>query len=592
LLLSYSFYGFENNDPNIPKGIYTVNINGYQAQVIPDVMNKINVAQFDGHILKNVTMNADSFPNFTGYPKHLQYYSAEGAIFCNMDTDPDLEIVFNLGYTTNALKKDGSNVPGWPKTVSPYALQCAPAFGDIDGDGQGEVVATSSGLTSGGYIYAYHKDGTAVTGFPITHGYTTRTPVLADLNNDGKMEIVVSLRSPASIYVYKGDGTVMTGWPKPIGSVPASSSAVGDINGDGQPEVIAEAYYGIYAWKANGDSLTGFPYILPGSNTLSYSSPVLADLNNDGKREIIFGTHILSGGGNVFVLKYDGTLMTGWPQPASSWIYGPPAVGYIDGDNQLDIAIGDQILSASPMDWLWGWKSNGTALTGFPVGPLNAINDQALLGDINNDNTTELIIDDNTTDVQGYGKYLCYKGDGSPLSGWPIITTGTSFFNTPLIFDIDHNAILDIMGQGIESISSNPYTNIYLWNTGYTFAANKIQIPMWQYNSRHNGVYGDNDLLGISPVSGNIPDAFKLRQNFPNPFNPSTMISFDVPKTSHVKLTVCDIIGREVETLLDEVKSAGSYNVSWNATRYSSGVYFYKLETPDHFETKKMVLVK
>jgi predicted membrane channel-forming protein YqfA (hemolysin III family) len=47
-----------------------------------------------------------------------------------------------------------------------------------------------------------------------------------------------------------------------------------------------------------------------------------------------------------------------------------------------------------------------------------------------------------------------------------------------------------------------------------------------------------------------------------------------------------------VETLLDEVKSAGSYNVSWNATRYSSGVYFYKLETPDHFETKKMVLVK
>jgi hypothetical protein len=115
---------------------------------------------------------------------------------------------------------------------------------------------------------------------------------------------------------------------------------------------------------------------------------------------------------------------------------------------------------------------------------------------------------------------------------------------------------------------------------------------MWQYNSRHNGVYGDNDLLGISPVSRNVPDAFKLRQNFPNPFNPSTMISFDVPKTSHVKLTVFDMIGRELETIVNEVKSAGSYNVTWNANRYSSGVYFCRLETDSYTGVIKMAFVK
>jgi hypothetical protein len=594
LLVSYLFYGFGNNDPNIPKGIYTMSINGSQVQVIPDVMNKINVAQFDGHTFKNVTMNADSFPNFTGYPVHLQYYSSEGgAVFCNMDSDSDLEIVFDMGHTVYALKKDGSSVTGWPKTISGY-FRSAPAFGDIDGDGQGEVVATSDNLSGNGYIYAYKKDGSTVPGFPVNSGYSFRTPVLGDVNNDGKMEIIVNktIGSAGQIWIYKGDGTVLSGWPKPVSSYPSSSCAVGDIDGDNQPEIIAESYTAIYAWKANGDSLAGFPYFLPGSNTLSYSSPVLADLDNDGKREIIFGTHILSGGGSVFVLKYDGTVMTGWPQSTSSWVYGPPAVGYIDSDNQLDIAVGDQILSANPTDFVYAWKKDGTPLSGFPTGPFNAVNDQILLGDINNDNVQELIFDDNSTDAQGHGKYLCYQGNGLPLSGWPIITTGTTFFNTPCIFDIDHNSILDITGQAIENISTNPYTNVYLWNTGYAFVATNIQIPMWQYNSRHNGVYGDNDLLGVSPIIGSIPDKFNLHQNFPNPFNPATVISYDVPKTSHVKLIVYDMLGRELETLVNEVKPAGSYNVSWNANRYSSGVYFCRLETDSYTGIIKMAFVK
>ena len=66
--------------------------------------------------------------------------------------DEAYEIVMNSGYNILALNLDGTNVPGWPKTLSPYAADCAPAFGDIDGDGFGEVVVTTHGLTSGGYI--------------------------------------------------------------------------------------------------------------------------------------------------------------------------------------------------------------------------------------------------------------------------------------------------------------------------------------------------------------------------------------------------------------------------------------------------------
>ena len=81
-------------------------------------------------------------------------------------------------------------------------------------------------------------------------------------------------------------------------------------------------------------------------------------------------------------------------------------------------------------------------------------------------------------------------------------------------------------------------------------------------------------------------------QNYPNPFNPSTNIKFELPKTGNVKLVIYDVLGREVETLLNEKLNAGSYEAVWNADKYSSGVYFYKLETGDFTQTKKMILMK
>jgi hypothetical protein len=100
------------------------------------------------------------------------------------------------------------------------------------------------------------------------------------------------------------------------------------------------------------------------------------------------------------------------------------------------------------------------------------------------------------------------------------------------------------------------------------------------------------DPVGINPVNNNIPAAFELKQNFPNPFNPNTYISFLVPENGDVKIEVFDASGRKTTELLNEYKNAGSYRIEFNASGISSGVYFYKMTSGSFVSTKKMILIK
>jgi len=116
-----------------------------------------------------------------------------------------------------------------------------------------------------------------------------------------------------------------------------------------------------------------------------------------------------------------------------------------------------------------------------------------------------------------------------------------------------------------------------------------------QYNYRIKQIDFDGNMtyynLAETVVFG-APDRFELSQNYPNPFNPNTTISFSIPQKSDVSVKIYDILGNEVTTLVNETREAGRYNVNFNASNYSSGVYFYTIKAGNFNETKKMTLLK
>jgi len=117
-------------------------------------------------------------------------------------------------------------------------------------------------------------------------------------------------------------------------------------------------------------------------------------------------------------------------------------------------------------------------------------------------------------------------------------------------------------------------------------------VPEW------TGKLVIKDVTDVRVVDGGgLPETFSLGQNYPNPFNPTTQINFEIPVRSHVTLTVYNLLGQKVTTLVDKEMSAGRYIADWNSasdggTIVASGIYFYKLEAGDFIETKKMMLLK
>ena len=97
---------------------------------------------------------------------------------------------------------------------------------------------------------------------------------------------------------------------------------------------------------------------------------------------------------------------------------------------------------------------------------------------------------------------------------------------------------------------------------------------------------GEDNFKNTTPVN------FKLSQNYPNPFNPATTINFDIPVNGNVTLQVFDLSGREVDVLVNEYRTEGTYSVNFNGESYSSGVYFYRLTVNNFTDTKKMLLIK
>jgi len=145
--------------------------------------------------------------------------------------------------------------------------------------------------------------------------------------------------------------------------------------------------------------------------------------------------------------------------------------------------------------------------------------------------------------------------------------------------------------------TTNEGINWFKINTGLNYSFKNIEF----INSNTGFITGDGGLILKTTDGGSVfvnqtvvesPSSFKLFQNFPNPFNPTTTIKFEISKSSNVKISVFDITGKEIETLVNEKLNAGTYQTEWNGTSYSSGIYFYKMITDGYVETKRMILLR
>lgn len=140
------------------------------------------------------------------------------------------------------------------------------------------------------------------------------------------------------------------------------------------------------------------------------------------------------------------------------------------------------------------------------------------------------------------------------------------------------------------STGNNGIMGIDMLNTttGYAVGTNRPGSTNGVIYKTTNGGY----VIGIEPINNEFPSGYNLSQNYPNPFNSLTIIHFEVPKEGNVKLIIYDITGREIQRLADSDLHAGKYYINWDAEKFTSGIYFFRLESGNFNESRKMILLK
>ena len=146
--------------------------------------------------------------------------------------------------------------------------------------------------------------------------------------------------------------------------------------------------------------------------------------------------------------------------------------------------------------------------------------------------------------------------------------------------------VFDISDPGnpvvIDSVDTPGYAETCVLKDDYLYASDFYSLLIFQ-----SSLISDVEEKHIS-----IPTDYKLEQNFPNPFNPVTEITYIIPQPVHVTLKIYNINGKEVETMVDSKKREGEYTVRWNASGFSSGLYLYKMTVGGYTHVKRMLYLK
>ena len=525
---------------------------------------------------------------------------------------------------------------GWPALLG-EATSSSVCLSDLDHDGKPEILVGSD------YLYVFRSDGTewlngdlnaVTTGiFSTALHHIPSSPAAADLDGDGVPEIIAASWNDSTVAVWNTSGAMLPGWPRK-GSAPFwSTPAVGDIDGDGAPEIVVGSNTNrLYAWHRNGAPLRGATGILFEPQGSVISSPAIADLNGDGVREIVFGTsaghvyaihadssivwdsafgglassspaigNITTGSGlevafgcandSVYVLTSSGQRAPGWPRPleltpGNGRVTSPvlaPLLASV-GDPRLDV------IACGADGHLVVWDPQGNVLPGFSSVTLGGAATEAspAVADLDGDGSPEILI--GAEDRRLYA----FHANGTPVSGFPI-EIGAEAKSTPAIWDLDKDGATDIVLAGWDR-------ELYVWRYPGVFQASGMLWPMFHHDNWRTGYASFPVLTAVEPpgVSGAPPaPRSSLRQNRPNPFNPSTRVAYVVGGAGPqaVRIQIFDIQGRLVATPVSRALDPGYYEFVWDGRGrdgkdVSTGIYFYRATIGSDTFQRKMALLR
>lgn len=424
-----------------------------------------------------------------------------------------------------------------------------------------------------------------------------------DYNRDGYLDVLVVRHGTNLLYKGNPDGsfTRITTGPIVTDNGVHRRAMWADYNNDKYPDLYVTNYNdqndNLYLNNRNGT----FTKITTGAivNSGGWGSGCAwGDYNNDGWMDL----YVTNDGGPNFLYKNNknGTftkINTGSIVTDAGGSFGCNW-GDIDNDGDLDLFVANNYHQYNCI-----YRNDGndsfTKITNDPVVTEQASSVGSSFGDYNNDGKLDLFVVN-----QGYygnpaeNDFLYKNTEAAPyyliikLYGGIGTRVRLRIGNHIMIREVSGGngcSSQDMLwlhfGLGFMANDNNNLVDSVIvdWNDGYRQYATDVPI---------NQAIEFHGIVGINNKSNEIPNEFSLNQNYPNPFNPSTTIEYTLPKNTSLKLTIFDINGKVVQSISDDNKPAGTYQFKFNAEGISSGVYFYRLETPGFVDTKKMILLK